>query len=181
MSKDQIQKICLSSLLMLGLIYCYFTFLIDPTSKADANNLIAIAALDAKLAEARSAVLRSRSIEDQARSAEETLAQVNEMIPEGEPIAWFPPKMHDFLERQNLKNATIRPTGGASAEAGMGDLKSESWVIEIPQSAFNQLGIALAGMENEEKLLQITHLQITTQIDNPEKQHVLMTVVALEK
>ena len=181
LSKDQIQKISLSGLLMVGLVYCYFTFLIAPASKADANNLLAIDALDSKLAEARTEVLRSRSVHEQAANAEETLAQVNDMIPDGEPIAWFPPKMHDFLERHNLKNATIHPAGGAAAEVGMGDLKSENWVLEIPQSGFSQLGIALAGLENEEKLLQITHLQITTQLDTPEKQHVTITVVSLEK
>ncbi len=180
-SKDQWQKIILSGLMMIGLIYCYFTFLITPLGKADANNLVAIDALDAKLADARSHALRSRNIQEQARSAEETLAQVNDMIPDGEPIAWFPPKMHDFLERQNLKNATIHPAGGAASEAGMGDLKSEKWVVEVPESGFAQLGIALAGLENEEKLLQITNLQITTQLDNPEKQHVTINLVTLEK
>jgi hypothetical protein len=181
LSKDQWQKIFLSTLLMLGLIYCYFTFLIFPTSETDAKNLETIAGLDGKLAKARTAEVRSRSIEAQARAAQETLAQVDDMIPEGEPIAWFPPKMHDFLERQNLKNAVVHPAGSAAAEAGLGDLKSENWTIEVPQSGFAQLGIALAGLENEEKLLQITHLQITTQVDDPEKQHVTINVVALEK
>jgi hypothetical protein len=181
LSKDQWQKIILSCLLMLGLIYCYFTFLITPMGKTDTTNLAAIETLDGQLAQARTQEMRSRTIEAQARNAEETLAQVNDMIPEGEPIAWFPPKMHDFLERQNLKNAVVRPAGAASSENGMGDLKSENWVIDVPQSGFVQLGIALAGLENEEKLLQITHLQITNQVDNPEKQHVTISVVALEK
>jgi hypothetical protein len=181
LSKDQIQKIFLSSLLMLGLIYCYFTFLITPTSKTDATNLQAIEDLNGKLAQARTQELRSRNIKDQARTAEETLAQVNDMIPDGEPIAWFPPKMRDFLDRQNLKNASIHPSGFATAENGMGDFKSENWVIEIPQTGFTQLGIALAGLENEEKLLQITHIQISTQIDNPEKQRVTINATALEK
>ncbi len=181
LTKDQWQKISLSALLMIGLIYCYFTFLIGPMGKTDASNLASIEALDGQLAQARTQEMRSRTIEAQARTAEETLAQVNDMIPEGEPIAWFPPKMHDFLERQNLKNSVVRPAGGASPEAGMGDLKSETWSIEVPQSGFVQLGIALAGLENEEKLLQITHLQISNQVDNPEKQHVMINVVALEK
>jgi hypothetical protein len=181
LSKDQWQKIILSGLMMIALIYCYFTFLITPASTADAANRLAIDALDGKLAQAHTQELRSRNIARQARTAEETLAQVNDMIPEGEPIAWFPPKMRDFLERQNLKNAAVHPTGTAAAEAGMGDLKSESWVIDVPQTGFAQLGIALAGLENEQKLLQITHLQITTEADKPEKQHVTMNIVSLEK
>jgi hypothetical protein len=181
LSKDQIQKISLSSLMMIALIYCYFTFLITPTSKADAANLQSIDELDTQLAQAKSQEMRSRAIQAQARTSDETLAQVNDMIPEGEPIAWFPPKMRDFLDHQNLKNVSVRPNGTANPEAGMGDLKSENWTIDIPQCAFYQLGIALAGLENQEKLLQVTHLQISTQVDNPEKQHVAITVNALQK
>jgi hypothetical protein len=181
LSKDQLQKIFLSGLMMIALIYCYFTFLITPMSKADAANLQSIESLDTQLSQAHSQELRSRAIQAQSRAADETLAQVNDMIPDGEPIAWFPPKMRDFLERQNLKNVAVRPAGSASPEAGMGDLKSENWTIDIPQSGFAQLGIALAGLENAEKLLQITHLQISSQVDNPEKQHVAINIIALQK
>ena len=44
-----------------------------------------------------------------------------------------------------------------------------------------QLGITLAGLENEEKLLEIQRLQITTVADSPEKQHVGLAVVTLLK
>jgi hypothetical protein len=181
LSKDQVQKIFLSGLMMIALIYCYFTFLITPMSKTDAANLVSIESLDTQLAQAHSQELRSRAIQAQSHTADETLAQVNDMIPEGEPIAWFPPKMRDFLERQNLKNVAVRPAGAAAAEAGMGELKSENWSIDVPQSGFTQLGIAVAGLENAEKLLQITHLQISTQVDNPEKQHVSINVIAIQK
>jgi hypothetical protein len=180
-SKDQQQKIFLSGLLMAGLIYCYFTFLISPASQADTANGDKIAELDKKLADAQTAILRSRNIAQQARSAEETLAQVNDLIPEGSAIAWFPPRMRAYFDRQNLKDSVVRPVGEATNEPAMGDLKSRKWTIDIPQSGFNQLGIALAGLENDEKLLEITSLQINAQPENPEKQHVAMTVVTLIK
>jgi hypothetical protein len=89
--------------------------------------------------------------------------------------------MRAYFDRQNLKDSVVRPEGEAADEPDMGDLKSRKWTIDIPQSGFNQLGIALAGLENDEKLLEITSLQITAQPDNPEKQHVAMTVVTLIK
>ena len=93
LSKDQIQKIFLSSLLMVGLIYCYFTFLIEPLGKSVTDAATHTEELNGKLAKARSEVLRSKSVEEQARAATETMAQANDMIPEGAPIAWFPPRM----------------------------------------------------------------------------------------
>ena len=41
-NKDQIQKMVLSTILMVGLVYCYFTFLIDPLGKRDRDNAAAI-------------------------------------------------------------------------------------------------------------------------------------------
>ncbi len=182
LSKDQIQKIFLSSLLMIGLIYCYFTFLITPLGKAETSAAARVEELNGQLTKARSTVLRSRAVEDQARASEETMAQANDMIPEGAPIAWFPPRMNAFFTRHNLKNVVIRSGGvGPAAEPALKDFHSGEWTLELPQAGINQLGIALAGLENEEKLMEVTRLAITTQADAPEKQHVSLSVVTLLK
>ena len=182
LSKDQIQKIFLSSLLMIGLIYCYFTFLITPLGKSETQAAARIEELDGLLAKAHSAVMRTRAVEEQARAAEETMAQANDMIPGGAPIAWFPPRMNAFFTRHNLKNVVIRSGGiGAAGEAGLKDFRVGEWTLEIPQASINQLGIALAGLENEEKLMEITRIGIATQADAPEKQHISLNVVTLLK
>ena len=63
----------------------------------------------------------------------------------------------------------------------MHNLRDAEWSIDLPQAGVVPLGIALAGLENEEKLLEITHLQISTLADSPEKQHVSMNVTTLLK
>ena len=181
-SKDQIQKMFLSGLLMVGLIYCYFTFLIDPLGKTDKSNEAGIAALEEELGKAKSEIKRSKSMQEQAKTAEETLAQVNDMIPDGAPIAWFPPRIHAFFERHNLKGVTVRPGSlDGAPDPTLHNFRSADWAIDMPQAGVSALGIALAGLENEEKLLEITHLQITTLVDSPEKQHVSMNVTTLLK
>ena len=181
LNKDQIQKIVLSSLMMIALIYCYFTFLIDPLGRRDKNNAAAIEELDGKLATARTAIKRSKSVQDQAKTAEETLAQVGDMVPEGAPIAWFPPRIKAFFDRHNLKNTTVQSMGEDAIDPTLGGYRAARWSINIPQTGMAQLGIALAGLENEEKLLEITRLQITSVADSPEKQRVVMNVVTLLK
>ena len=181
-SKDQIQKMCLSGLMMLGLIYCYFTFLIGPLGKADTSHEAGIATLDDEIAKAKTEIKRSKAMQEQAKAAEETLAQVNEMIPEGAPIAWFPPRIHAFFDRHNLKGVTVRPGSVDGApDPAMHNFRSADWTIDVPQAGASSLGIALAGLENEEKLLEILHLQITTLTDSPEKQHVSLNVITLLK
>ena len=182
LTKDQIQKIALSSLMMIGLIYCYFTFLIAGLNKADINNAAAIENLDKEISAARSTIKRSSSVEEQARSAEETLAQVNDMIPEGAPIAWFPPRMNTFFARHNIKGITTRNNGiDGTTDAVMKDYRNAAWSIDIPQVGISALGITLAGLENEEKLMEITRLQVSTQADAPEKQRVSMNLLTLLK
>jgi hypothetical protein len=182
LSKDQIQKIFLSCLLMIGLIYCYFTFLITPLGTSVTKASERIEELNGNLAKARSQVLRSRSVEDQARAAQETVAQANDMIPDGAPIAWFPPRMNAFFNRHGLKNIGVHGGGlSAPVETGLKDFRNADWTLDVPQAGINQTGIALAGLENEEKLMEVTRLQISTQADAPEKQHVTINVLTLLK
>ena len=182
LNKDQVQKIFLSALLMIGLVYCYFTFLIDPLTKRDTNNAVALEDLSGKLEKAKGEVKRSHAAQDQAKSAEETLAQVGDMIPEGAPIAWFPPRLHAFFDRHNLKNVAIQTSGiDAEPSKDLGGFRNAKWTVDLPQAGIAQLGIAVAGLENEEKLLEINHLQIAAVSDAPEKQHVTMNVQTLLK
>ncbi len=182
LTKDQIQKIALSSLMMVGLIYCYFTFLIAGLNKADTAAAAGIDDLDKKIAAAKSTVKRSSSVEESARSAEETLAQVNDMIPEGAPIAWFPPRMTAFFARHNVKGTATHSAGiDATTDPTMHDYRNANWTLDIPQVGTTALGITLAGLENEEKLLEITRLQVSTQPDAPEKQRVSLNLLSLLK
>ena len=182
LSKDQIQKIALSSLMMIGLIYCYFTFLITPLGKGEVKAAQRMDKLNADIAKARSSITRSRNVADQALTAEETVAQANDMIPEGAPIAWFPPRMNAFFARHNLKNVAVRSGGIATAgDPGLQNFRNGDWTIELPQASVAQLGSALAALENEEKLLEITRLQVSTQTDAPEKQHISMNATTLLK
>ena len=147
LSKDQIQKIFLSGLLMVGLIYCYFTFLITPLGKSETNAAARIEALNGELSKARSAVLRSRTVEEQARTAGETMAQASDMIPEGAPIAWFPPRMTAFFTRHNLKNVVNRNGGiGPAADPGLKDFRNGDWDARTPtgvrQPAWHRAGRA---------------------------------------
>ena len=127
-------------------------------------------------------IKRGQAVKDQSKSAEEMLAQINDRIPDGAPIAWFPPQMRAFFERHNLKDTTTR--GGSLETPGDPNLaafKNANWIIDVPQAGSDQLGIALAGLENEDILLEITHLQINTQPDNIEKQRVSLNVITLLK
>lgn len=177
LTKDQIQKMFLSALLLIGLIYCYFQFLIFPMNRADLNARTALDELDAKMTASSKRLTKLRSIDEQARTSSDVLAQVNSMIPGGEPIAWFPPRMRAFFERQGIKDVVTRlERKEKMIEPELSDFAACSWNIELPGVDFVPLGIAIAGLENEEPLLEITRLQINTALETPEVLRVSMSV-----
>jgi hypothetical protein len=56
-----------------------------------------------------------------------------------------------------------------------------SWGIDIPKVEFATLGQAVAALENEEPLLEISTLQIDASRDDVEAQHAVLTVNNLVK
>ena len=176
-SKDQIQKIVLSTLLMAALIYGYFQFLIFPLNTADQNARKEIADLNTKIAVSSKRLAKLRSSDEQARSASDVWATVNSMIPSGEPIAWFPPRMRAFFDRQGIKESVTRlERRDKLPEPELNEFAACNWSIELPGVDFVPLGIAIAGLENEEPLLEITRLQISTALETPETQRISMNV-----
>lgn len=181
-TKDQIKKIGLSVLLMGFLIYAYNAFLVGPLGVRDRQNTAVLKDIDAKIGSAGSRMKRLKALEDQSRSATETVAVVNSLIPEGEPIAWFPPRMRAFFERQGIKDVAVkldRKEKASEPELAVAGYNNFVWTLEAPAVAYTPLGIALAGLENEEQLLEVQRLQISTQPTMPEQQRVSLGVITL--
>lgn len=178
--KEEIQKIVLSVLLLIGLLYCYFALLLGPLSKREAGKKAAIAALDPQITDARKQLQRTNNLEVKAPAAEEVVAQLKATIPEGAPVAWFPPRIADFLRRQGIDRCTTRLTN-EFAESELPGFRRLVWAIEIPKVAFGSLGIALAGLENEEPLLQVTKISVEASKDDPQYQYAMLTVATLVK
>ena len=102
------------------------------------------------------------------------------MIPGGEPIAWFPPRMRAFFDRQGIKETATRlERRDKLGEPDLSDFAACYWSIDLPSADFTPLGIALAGLENEEPLMEITRLSITTSLDSPETQHIALSAVTI--
>jgi len=165
-----------------GTIYCYLTFLLNPLRASEAAAVAESETLQKKITEADGKMRGFNTLKAQAAESGELVAQVNSFIPNGAPIAWFPPRIRAFFDRQGLKGSVVRlrSTERPEPELTKGFING-SWVIDIPQTGFFPFGIALAGLENEEYLLEITDLKIGTRADNPENQNVSIEAATLLK
>ena len=177
LSKDQIQKLFLSGLGFIVLLYVYFSFFLGPLTKGRQNAEKSIADVQAKLASSKSEMSKAASLEQQAVAATGRFAALKALSPEGAPIAWFPPRIKILFANQHIDKATVRLEGNSAyKEPEMADWSRFSWLIELPQADFATLGKALAELENSEPLLAVTRISIRPMGDDPQFQQINLGV-----
>lgn len=174
LGKDEIQKIALSSLLLIGLLYCYFALLLGPLSKREAQVKEDIKALTPQIDTAKKQIAHTASLEKEEPANNVVLDQIKGLIPDGAPVAWFPPRIADFFKRQGIEKCSARLTNELPLKDVPG-FRKLVWSIDVPKVGFIPLAIALSGLENEDPLLEISNLQVEANSTNPELQHVVLT------
>jgi hypothetical protein len=176
LSKDQIQKLFLSAVGFIVLIYVYFSFFLGPLSTSRDSALAQIDDLQGKVANSKNELTKTAKLEKQAETATTRFAALKALSPEGAPIAWFPPRIKTFFANQDIDKASARlESNGAYKEADLANWTRYGWVIELPQAEFSTLGRAVAALENGEPLLSITRINIKALSEDPQFQQVTLT------
>src|SRR5450755_2913463 len=182
-SKDQIQKLALSTLGFVALIYVYFTFFLGPLNKSRTSMETNIDDLQAKLGTSKSEMSKATNLQKEAATATTRFAALKNLSPEGAPIAWFPPRMKLFFANHQIDKATARlDASTAYKEAEMSEWMRYTWMIDLPQTDFITTAQAIAELENTEPLLAISRLTLKAGTDDPQFQQVtLATNTAIMK
>jgi hypothetical protein len=173
LTKDQIQKLALSTIGFFVLIYVYFSFFLGPLNRSSDTMLGTIAELQDKVANSKSEMAKASNLEKQATTATTRFAALKALSPEGAAIAWFPPRMKTFFANQEIDKASARlETSVAFKEPDLATWMRYNWLIELPQADFPTLGKAVAALENSEPLLSIIKINIRALPDDPQFQQV---------
>ena len=182
-NKDQIQKIALSALGFVALIYSYFNFFLGPLNRSRASMTVAIAEVQAKTASSKAEMKKTSNLEIQAKEATGRYEALKATTADGAPIAWFPPKIRTFFDGQGINKVTARLDSSSDfRQPELSDWIKDTWAIELPQSEYGDLGKAIAELENREPLLAIQHFVIHAVPDDPQYQQVsLLAQTALLK
>jgi hypothetical protein len=178
--KDEIQKMILGALLLFGLLYAYFDLLLGPLENRRIATEKSVAALDPEISRAKAEINRSKGVEANAPAARATVAQVNAMIPEGSPVAWFPPRLADFFKARGMDRVATRMNSEA-AEAELEGFRRLTWGVDLPAVDFVAFTNALAELENEEPLIQITSIKLDPAAEQVDQQRALLTVTNIVK
>lgn len=175
LSKDQLQKLGLSTIGFVVLLYVYFSFFLGPLNASRNSMTASINELQAKLGSSKNEMAKATNLENQAREATTRYAALTNLSPEGAPIAWFPPRMKTFFSNQQIDKTTARLDSNVPyKEADLSGWMRYNWLLDLPQTDFSTLGVAVAELENTEPLLSIQHLNIHATADNPQFQQVTL-------
>ena len=173
LSKDQIQKLVLSTLGFVALIYVYFSYFLGPLNKSRASMESSINDLQAKLGTSKSEMTKASNLQKEAATATTRFAALKNLSPEGAPIAWFPPRMKLFFANHQIDKATARLDGNAAyKEAELSEWMRYTWMIELPQTDFITAAQTIADLENTEPLLAISRITLKAGTDDPQFQQV---------
>src|ERR1700704_4997590 len=114
LSKDQIQKLALSLMGVVFLLYVYFTFFLGPLAKSRANTLVEIRDMQSKLDGSKGEIQKASKLELTAKKAAALFESIKTFYPEGARIAWFPPRIKAFFASQKIDktSARLENTGG---------------------------------------------------------------------
>lgn len=179
-NKDQIQKMVLSALGFIVLVYVYFNFFLGPLNRSRAAMERSIGDLQQKIGTSNSEMARAKNLESEAGSATARYAALQALSPEGAPIAWFPPRMKSFFANEKIDKAVAKPEANGVAasfkQPELADWGNYTWQIEVPQVDFNALGRAIAALENSEPLLSITKLNLKSGTDDAQYQQATLFV-----
>jgi hypothetical protein len=180
LGKEEIQKLTLGILMLIGVIYSYFDMLLFPELKKQDAIRKNIASLTPEIAKAKEQIKRTQDLEKTAPEKTQVVPQVESMIPDGAPVAWFPPRVGDLFKREGIDKVAAK-MNTETPEKELPGFRRLAWTIDFPKVDFVSYGRALCALENDEPLIEVTSLSLEPSPEDVESQHALITVNNLVK
>jgi hypothetical protein len=178
LDKDKIQKIALSVIGAGIAFFVYFNFLLGPLARNQEVAKQSIEKTHEQIEEGKKKLQELKNLETKSRPAEQKVEALKSMIPEGAPVAWFPPQITAFFKSRGIEKVAVR-LNNEVAEKDLPGFRKLFWALELPKVEFVPLAMAIAALENEQPLLEINNLQIEQSKESVQYQRVVMTVSTL--
>lgn len=175
MSKEQKQKFMLGGVFGIALIYGYFEFGLGPLNSKQTLAQKEIATLAPKLADADKKIAVRDALKAKVPKAEEYLKQIEQSIPEGSPVAWFPTLIGDFFKAKSGERVTTRMLNEV-ADPSVEGYKRLNWTVEIPKADAIEFASVLADFENKQPLVEIPSIILEFIQDEPQHQRITLNL-----
>jgi hypothetical protein len=154
LNKEQKQKLVLGAMLVIGVIYAYFEFLLGPLRGAEQAAIYSANELEPKIATSVAQITKVANLKAKQPDAHRYMAQIKAMIPEGSPIAWFPPRLVEFFKKHGVDKVAAR-LNNETVEKELVGFRRLNWGVEAPNVDFIKFAAALSALENAEPLIEV--------------------------
>ena len=175
LTRDQKQKLALGGMIVAGVIYAYFEFLLSPLNAQKQGALKSSQTLDPKIAEAKAQIAKVAALKQKEPQAKLLMQQVDSMIPTGSPIAWFPPRIEAFFKKYGIEKVTTR-LNNETPEKELPGFKRLNWGIEASKTQFVPFAAAVSALENGEPLIEVQAFEVDAARDEPGKERISLTI-----
>jgi hypothetical protein len=180
LGKEEIQKIFLGVIGVIGVTAAYFLLLLGPLQDSQDRARRGIASVGPEITKAKAQLKKTDEMKKAAPKSTLLMKDITSHIPDGSPVSWFPTQVDDFFKREGVDKA-VTHKGEESVDKELEGFRRISWDIEVPRVDFARFAQALANFENDELLVEVTALQIDALHEDAEAQHVNLTVNNLAK
>jgi hypothetical protein len=180
LNPEQTKKLVLVGLMFACALYAYFAIFLADLNKAGKAAEKKSADLEPQLRAARAALARARQIEAELPAAAAALDSLKTLIPDEDPVAWVPRRIVDYFKRHGV---TANPPRFSRAfdQIPTAKIYRAEYSVEIPKTDIIGLGIALAGLENEDPLVEVLGVRVEADAAGPEFQRAILTLAVLVK
>src|SRR4030095_7773988 len=175
-SKEEKQKVILGGLFGIAFFYAYFEFGLGPLNKKQDIAQKEVTKLGPKLAEAKKQIESRDRMKARVPQAETVLTQIEQMIPEGSPVAWFPTLIGDFFKARGNERVTTRLLSDVADPAVEG-YKRISWSGEITKADAIAGVSVLSEFENQQPLVETPSVLFEFLKEDPQHQRISLTFV----
>jgi hypothetical protein len=179
LEQDQMKKIGISLGVLIAFLYGYFTFLLNPLKDGEQKSIDGIASLGPQITDANKQIATTADLEKKAPAATAFLTNLKNSIPDGEPIAWFPPKMSAFFRSHGIEKCTTRLV--SETDDVMPGFRRIVWAIDVPKVEYIPLGVAISTLENDEPLINVLNVTVDASREDAQYQHATLTLTTLVK
>ena len=182
LSKEEIKKIGLSLIGLIALTYCFFSFLLGPLQKNQANMTATTAELEGKLTQGKKAIQQMSAIEKSAAAAVAQSNEIKAMIPEGAPIAWLPPRIKSAFASEGLEIGIVRLLNSfPMKQPELSDFALNEWSVDFVQADFLTLAQSIARLENQNPLWSVVSVRVRAGLADPAVQSATLGLQTIVK
>jgi hypothetical protein len=174
-SKEQKQKLVICGIFAIILIYAYFEYGLGPLKRKQDSALKEISVLTPQLADAQMKMKSRDTLKARIPQAEAFLTQIDRMIPDGAPVAWFPTLIGDYFKSRGNERVTTRMLNEVADPAVEG-YKRISWSVEVPKIDAIEFANILSDFENQQPLVECPSIIVEFNKEEPQYQKVVLNL-----